>query len=171
MRKLARVIENIAVIAGHFSALLIVIMVLLIVFEAIMRYFFRNPPLLADELSCYMLVAVSFLGLAYAWKERAHIRVLPLVTTLPTRVSNWLRLFTLILALVFTIALVIAGYEFLERSFVLNRTSASWLRVPLKWPEMTIVVGLLLLALMIPVSIGKAIANIRAGRRIEEKPE
>lgn len=166
---LASTPEKIAAVSGHFAGWLVVIMMLLVLFEVVMRYVFLQSPLLADELSRYMVIAMTFIGLAFAWKEKAHVRVEALVTKLPAKISNWLRLFTMILALVLTVAIVYGGYFFLERSLDQHRTSDSWLRVPQIWPEMTVVVGFLFLALVILASIIRTIKDIRAGKHIESE--
>lgn len=165
----ASIPEIIAAVSGYFAGGLVVIVMLLVLFEVTMRYVFLHSPLLADELSRYMVIAITFIGLAFAWKEKAHVRVEALVTKIPTKVSNWLRLFTTILALVLTVAVVYGGYFFIQRSLDQNRTSDSWLRVPLVWPEMTIVVGFLFMALIILVSIVRTIKDIRAGKCIESE--
>lgn len=161
--------EKIAVATGYFAGWLVLVMCFLVLFEVFMRYVFSYSPLLADELGRYMMITITFIGLAFTWKEKAHVRVEALITRLQTKVSNWLRLGTQILALAFTTAVFYGGFSFLERSFQQNRTSDSWLRVPLKWPEMTIVIGFFFLALMILSSVVRAIKDIRAGRRIEQE--
>jgi C4-dicarboxylate transporter DctQ subunit len=166
-----KIIEKVAVIFGHFSLWLVIILVFLVTFEVVMRYVFNNPPLLADELGTYILVAITYLGMVWVWRQREHLRVDSLVIHLPMAVSNWLRLVTLIFALGFTIAVAYGGFDFLERAFTQHKTSDSWLRVPLAWPQMPITVGFSIMAFLVLVDIVKVIAKIKAGKRVEGGPE
>ncbi len=169
MRRLGRVIESVANIGGHFSGWLVPLMMLLVLFEVFMRYVMGQPPMIADEFAAYMLVALSFIGLAYTWKEKGHIRITVLVNRLPPRESNWLSLVTLVFAFAFAIVLIKLSYDYMVFSFSLGMTSSTWLRFPLQGPQMTLVIGFILLSLMLIVEIATAITNIRSGRRVEEK--
>lgn len=169
MRKLARVLDRLVSITGDFLGWLLLGMIGLVLFEVIMRYVFRNPPIIADEFSSYILVALSFIGLAYCWQQRGHVRVTSFIIMMPKKVQNWLRLATLLLALAFSVLLVQAAYYFLENTFHFHTLSKSWLRIPLQWPQLSIGIGYALLVLWIIYEIAKAIAAIRAGKQIEGK--
>ena len=41
----------------------------LVVVDVFMRYVMHRPLMVADEISAYMLVALSFLGFAYTWRK------------------------------------------------------------------------------------------------------
>jgi len=133
-----------------------------------MRYVLDQPPIIAEEYSGYALVALSFLGMAYTWQERGLVRVTALVSRLPVKVSSWLRVLTLVLAFAFTIALIHTSYKYLAHSFKVGMVSSTYFRTPLQGPQMTIMIGFILLALLIIVEIIKAIIDIRAGKAIEE---
>jgi len=133
-----------------------------------MRYVLDQPPIIAEEYSGYALVALSFLGMAYTWQERGHVRVTALVSRLPVKVSSWLRVLTLVLAFAFTIALIDTTYKYLAHSFKIGMVSSTYYRTPLQGPQMTIMIGFILLSLLIIVEIIKAIIDIRAGKAIEE---
>jgi TRAP-type C4-dicarboxylate transport system permease small subunit len=122
---------------------------------------------LADEFGAYTLVAMSFLGLAYCWQASGHIRITFVVRRMSTAVSNWLRLVTLSVALVYIGLASKVSYDFIIDAFKRNIRSGSWLMTPLKWPEMVIPIGFTLLALMLMVQIAKVISAIRAGASTE----
>ena len=144
-------------------------MMLLVLYEVFMRYVLNQPPMIADEFSAYMLVALTFLGAAYTWKERGHVRITALTSRLPQRVSSWVRLIALILSLVFAITLAQAGYHFIAFSFRFNISSATWLHTPQHAPRITLLIGFILLALMLIVETAKAIVNLRAGKSVDEE--
>ena len=111
---------------------------------------------------------LSFLGAAYTWRERGHVRITFLVSKLPLRVASWLRLVTLILTFLFLVGLCQASYGFIETSFVLRMASATSLRIPLAGPHMNLPVGFTLLAIIVALNIVQAIRAIKAGHSAEE---
>lgn len=164
MRKLSRVIETLSTVGGYFSGCLVIIMIFLIMFEVFMRYALRCPPIIADEVSAYMYVVLSFIALAYAWKEKAHIRIEVLVSRLPQKLAKWLRLVTLVMALSYAFVASIVAYNFVLESYMRDLRSNTWLRVPLYLPEISLVIGFSLLSLMLIIEIIKAGTNISASK-------
>lgn len=157
---------------GDFCGVLVLAMAFLIAVEVFMRYVIGRPPLLADELSRYILVAMTFLGMSYVWRERGHVRVEALVQRLSVKNANRLRVVTLALGLAFAVALFIGSISYIERSISQNRTSDSWMHVPLVWPESTILIGFLLLAIQVAVSVWRAVRTIETGGAVElETPQ
>jgi len=144
-------------------------MMVLVLIEVFMRYVMNQPLMLADEFSAYLLVALTFLGAAYTWKEKGHVRITALVSRLPQRVSSWVRLIALILSLVFALTLAQAGYHFAAFSFRFNVSSATWLHTPQHAPRLTLLIGFILLTLILIVEIAKAIVNLRAGKHVDEE--
>lgn len=156
-------------ILGYIAGWLVLLMMVLILVEVISRYVFNRPLMVSDEFGSYLLVAVSYLAAAYAWKEKGHIRITALVSRLPPKVSSWLRLITLLLALIVAIGLSQSAYSYLQTSFRLGMASGSWLHFPLQGPHMTLMIGFVLLSLIIMVEITRAIKNFRRGQRLEEE--
>ncbi len=163
MRKIGRVIEVASYITGYFAGWVLLGIMSLTMIEVVTRYVLHRPLILADEFGGYSLVVISFLGLAYCWREKGHIRITFVVRRMLARVSNWLRVVTLTVALVYVSVASKVSYDFVIDAFRRNFRSNSWLMTPLKWPEMVIPIGFTLLALMLIVEIAKAIRNIRTG--------
>ncbi len=169
MSRLSRVIENLTNLAGYIAAALIILMIGLVLYEAFMRYALNKPPAIADEISAYMLVVVAFVGTAYCFKVKGHMRVSALTDRLPPKISNWLRVVSLSLVFIFALVLTKASFGYLGYSFKVGMKSSSWLRVPLQIPQMALPIGFMLLALILLVTIIKTISDIRAGKNIEVK--
>ena len=168
MKRLARIIESISNIGGYFAGWLVPLMMILVLFEVIMRYVVHQPPIIADEVSGYMLVALSFLALAYTWRERGHVRITALVSRLPARGASWIRLIALVLAFAFSAVLTQGSYAYLAYSFKLHMSSPTHLRFPLQGPQMPLLIGFTILTLLLAMEIAKAIIKMRAGESIEE---
>jgi TRAP-type C4-dicarboxylate transport system permease small subunit len=168
MKRLGHIIEILANIGGNVAGWLVPLMMLLVVFEAFMRYILNRPPLIADEFAGYMLVAVSYLGMAFTWKQKGHIRITFLVSKLPFSISSPLRLVTLVIAFIFSLVLTRSSYVFMVSSFKFHLSSSTWAHFPLQGPQMTLTIGFVFLSLLLALEITKAIINIRSGRRLEE---
>lgn len=153
-------------VVGRAVGWLVPAMILLTLFEVFMRYVLDRPPVIADEFSSYMLIAISFLGLAFTWKAGEHVRITALVEHIPHKISVRFRLATLVLALVVDIALIFSGYVFLSNSFRIGERSLTWLRTPLQWPQMTLILGFIVVALFLLAQILGAILAHWSGREV-----
>jgi TRAP-type C4-dicarboxylate transport system permease small subunit len=160
--------EWIADMGGYFSGWLVPAMMALMVVEVFMRYVLENPPMIADEFSAYLLVAISYLGLAYTWRQKGHVRITIFVSRFPAKFSSWLRLITLTLNFIFLLALSQTGYKMIAYALQINLRSSTWLTFPLFWPQLTVFIGFVLLTLLLMVEVVRAIGKIRAGENVEE---
>ncbi|MDI6756059.1 MAG: TRAP transporter small permease [Thermodesulfobacteriota bacterium] len=168
MSRISSIIERTADIGGHFSGWLVPLMLILVAVEVFMRYILGQPLIIADEFSAYLLVALSYLGLAYTWRQGGHVRISLLVSHLPPKVASWVRLIALIMILMFLIGISHAGYVMIMYALKINLKSSTWLTVPLFWPQLTVFIGFILLTLQLAVEIARAIVRIRAGENVEE---
>ena len=162
MIKVSRIIGTISKIGGYFSGVLVLLMMCLIMYEVFMRYVLNSAPSIADSISAYMYVAVVFTGLAYTWKEGGHVRVEFLVSRLSTKISKWLRLAMLLIALAYVTVATKACYDFVIDAYDRGIRSQTWLRIPMQWPELPLAIGFSLLSLQLIVEIIKAIMDIRS---------
>jgi len=163
MRFLVRIIEKLTeVLSGHVQAWLTMALVLLVMVDVTSRYVMRDPLAIGDEYGGFCLVAITCIGLAYAWKTRSHVRVEFIIKKLPVGMQHWLRLFTLILAFIFTGFMVYGAYKLVGISLMFGTRSTSWLRTPVAWPQMTIIIGAVLMFLQLIVEIIKHVKKLFA---------
>ncbi len=158
--KITRTIFN--VVSVYAIAWLTFVMMILIMVEVVARYIFNSPLGVADEISAFMLIAIVFVGTAYTWKEKGHIRIEFLVSRLPTKVRNWLRLATLILATAFVPVLIKAYYDLVVRTRRFDWRSEHWLRLSLEWPQLIMFIGAILLFIVMIIDLIKSIRAITA---------
>ena len=92
MNYFVKIVDKAADVSGYLSGWLAPMMVVLVAFEVFMRYVLHNPPMVADEFSAYMLVALSYVGLSYTWRQGGHVRITLLVSRLPDKAATWIRL-------------------------------------------------------------------------------
>ncbi|MEW6263221.1 MAG: TRAP transporter small permease [Thermodesulfobacteriota bacterium] len=163
MRVFIRLIETITeFISGRLQAWLLFVMMVLVLVDVTSRYAIHDPLSIAEEFGGYLLVAITCLGLAYAWKEKSHVRVDFLIGTLPLKIRRRLRLVTMILAFVFSGFIVYAAFELERYTFMFGTRSGTWVRTPIAWPQMTIIIGAVLLFLQLVVEIIKQITKLNA---------
>jgi TRAP-type transport system small permease protein len=168
MNRLNFLIEGIAGLGGYLSGWLVPIMMVLVVAEVFMRYLVHRPLMVADEFSAYMLVALSFIGLAYTWRQGGHVRITILVSRMSFKSANWIRLGGLIAIFIFMLEMDRSSYKMILYALQMNMKSSTFLMVPLFWPQLTVFIGFVLLTLSIGLDILRAIGKIRSGEKVEE---
>jgi len=161
MDKLLRIVEWFShYVSGVLMAWSIFLLMLMVLVEVVTRYILNQPLSLADEYGGYMLVAMTMIGLAYTWKEKGHIYVDLVVNRLPASLQMKFRLGTLILAMILSVLLVVASWELVSQSFLFKARSGSWLRTPLAWPQMTLILGTALLVAQLFVDIVRLVRGM-----------
>lgn len=169
MTVLIRIIETITdIISGQVMAWLTLGLMFLVMVDVTSRYVLQNPLAVSDEYGGFCLVAITCIGLADAWKSRSHVRVEFIVNRLSERKRQWLRLFTLVLAFVFTGFVIYGAVNMVNISLMFGTRSTSWLRTPIAWPQMAIIVGVVLLFLQLIVELFKHIKTLFSDNAKEE---
>ena len=84
---------------AFLAALLIVFAMLIVIFEVVMRYFFRNPQGWVIEIAEYSIVFFTFLGVTWVLREEKHVTMELIVNRLKPRSRVMLGIITSILSL------------------------------------------------------------------------
>ncbi len=164
MNMLVRIIEKLTdIVSGYAQAWLTLGLMFLVMVDVVSRYVMQNPLAVSDEYGGFCLVAITCIGLADAWKSRSHVRVEFVVKRLSRTRQQWIRLFTTVLAIIFTGFMVYGAYRLVNTSLMFGTRSTSWLRTPVAWPQMTIVAGAGLLFLQLAVDVFKQVKKIVHG--------
>jgi TRAP-type C4-dicarboxylate transport system permease small subunit len=142
------------------AALATFCMMLLTTSDAAGRYLFNRPILAAYELTTnYLMVAVIFLAMPYAYRQGANIRVTFLVDRLGRTSRLVIDHAVQIISILYCAALVFATFE-QARHILITRTTFATLDLPL-WPGyMVVSLGLFLTTLIMLVDLGV----VRTGR-------
>ena len=142
MKRFLDVVNNITMVFAYISGALVVVMMVIMVFDVVMRHVLNRPTIWADEVSCFLLVGVSFLGAAYALKTDSHVRIETFVNILSPRVKFFIETVTDILSVAFLFIFAWQGGRLVYESFVHTRISPTLLRTPLYLPQTFLAVGL-----------------------------
>jgi C4-dicarboxylate transporter DctM subunit len=139
--------DRIIVGSGLLGGGLIVLNGLFVTYEVLMRYLFNSPTVWVMEISIYVTLASTFLSLAYALRQKAHVKVDFITNYLSGRTLILLEIFTSLLAILFCLIL---GWEGVKMAFTAYQNwevSPSVLRVPVFIPQIFIPLGTILLTL------------------------
>ncbi len=169
--KIQGVIEKVITRVSFYASFLVLVIIGMVLIEAILRHALLMPVPISYEMSRYAMVALIALGLASCWRVGGHVRILSVVSILPVRVANWLRLITLTVALVFLILVDYGISSLLSRTLKLGKKSDTLLAIPLFWPQLIMGIGFLLLTVWLIVEIMRAVCRFRAGQPVEVEPD
>lgn len=147
MKKFLDFIDNMNIWIGRVFSFLILILVFIIMYEVIGRYFFNAPTRWSNEISQYLLAGVAMLGAGFCLVYDGHVRVDILHQTFGPRTRALVDILTFFLVLVFVTAMVWKGGELCYDALVHNKKSMTILELPL-FPSMVMVpIGGILLGL------------------------
>ena len=99
------------------------------------------------------MVAIVIIGLADTWEAKGHIAIDTFTKRMPTRLRNWVRLVTFAMATLLGPVLIITSFQLVAYSHKFGVRNESWLRTPLKWPQLVLIIGFVLLLLQQIISL------------------
>lgn len=86
--------------AGAFVASgLLIVLVVLILLEIVLRYFFNLSTMRSDEYSGYLYLALVCFGFGYTFMCDGHIRITFLTSKVSSKTSSWIDIFAGIITL------------------------------------------------------------------------
>lgn len=144
---LLSLIEKVSLIFGYISGGFAFLMMFIIGYDVVMRHIFNDPTIWADEVSCYLLVGITFLGAAYTLNKDGHVRIETLVDRLRPKKRKRLELVTDVLSIIFLVIFTRQAYWLVKDSYSSIKISATLLRTPLYLPQLLLAVGLTWLSL------------------------
>lgn len=135
------------------AALATFIMMCLTTLDAVSRYVFNSPIMGAYEITeKYLMVAAIFLGLSYAYRGGAFIRVTFLVERLPAAVRLVADYLAQIISLAFCLAFAVTATQQAFRALA-GGTTLSTVPVPLGPAYFMVPLGFLALAILMLIDL------------------
>lgn len=144
-----RAIDALSDATGALGAIALLVMTGIVCFEVFSRYVLNAPTYWGSDVATYILVGMTFAGLASAQKAGDHVRVELLLTTLPERWRHPLDLFATWFGLIFVL---FAGWQMAVFNYTekVNDTRDWGLLATPQWiPELPVSIGYLAFALAI----------------------
>lgn len=122
MDRLARILD---VVLKNVLMLLMVALVASVSWQVISRYVFASPSSWTEEVARFLMVWIGLLGAAYAFRTRAHLGLDLLQKKLTGRSAETLKLFTLVVVVLFSVTvLIIGGGKLVALTWELRQYSA-----------------------------------------------
>jgi len=171
VKKMGHILDRVAYISGYISGWVLLLMMMLILVEVVTRYAMRHPLILADEMSAYMLVFISIVGLAYTQSVKGHIRINFLVNFMKPQVRSWLRVATLTIFLIYSCIATVVSYDLVIQAFERGMKSNTYLMTPWWIPMLGIPLGFTILSISLLAEVFRRVIDVRAGIDIEAPAE
>lgn len=124
--KLLRIIERVCEICGRLMAVLILLLVLITVYDVLMRYFFQIGSVAIQELEWHLFALVFLLGAAWTLQRDEHVRVDLLFRSrlLSDRQRDWIEIFgSLFLLLPFCLMVINSSLPFVWNAWQFSEGS------------------------------------------------
>lgn len=149
MQMLIKYIDLINERFGQIAALCTSLLVILICWDVISRYFFKESQIWALELEWHLFSLIFLFGAAYAFKMDKHVRVDVFYHGFTPRKKAWVNILgTLFLLLPWTYVIIKTGVNYSVNSFLINEGSPNPGGLPARYLiKFSIVIGFVLLAL------------------------
>ena len=119
-------IENIIKYLGYFTAFIVAVLVLLVVYDATVRYLFSGGSIALQELEWHLFDVIILFGIAYTLRENAHVRVDIFYTSYSEKTKALLNIISsLFFILPFSFLIIYIGLDFVAMSFIQNEASSN----------------------------------------------
>ena len=159
MKTLYNLVNKLSLWGAYFSSILLVSLVLLILSEIFIRYFFNTSTLIADEYSGYLFLASVFLGLSYTFKENAHIRINILTSRMSEKSNKFIDIFAGSITIVVLLFALYRTILFTFDSYEMEMLSESVSQTPLYLTQLVMPLGLSLFILSVLIFVIKGLKN------------
>ena len=106
------------------------VMAILVFVNVIARFVFNSPLAVADEMSCYLFVLMSFMGTAIAARRKAHLGLTIVTDKLSPAAARKVQVLMYLIAALFCLLIVVFGVEMVMSQYTLGQETAT-----MQWPE------------------------------------
>jgi len=143
-----RIVFGLSMAAAVLGAGVVLLMVAVVGYSVVLRYFFGTPVTWSDELSGYLVVALVMLGAAEALRRGDHIGVDLLTAKAKGGLSRALDVWGNVAVIAVAVTLLVSGVEMIAYSVDFGILSEGYMEVPMWIPQSFILLGAGLLLLM-----------------------
>ncbi|MGB7404045.1 MAG: TRAP transporter small permease [Arcobacter sp.] len=152
-------INKLSLWGAYLSSLLLISLVLLILTEIFIRYFFDMSTMIADEYSGYLYLAAIFLGLAYTFNEDAHIRINILTSKMSQKSNRFIDVFAGLITIVILVFALYRTILFTYDSYDMQMVSEGVSETPLYLTQLVMPLGISLFILAVLAFVLKGLRN------------
>ncbi|MGB7241464.1 MAG: TRAP transporter small permease, partial [Sulfitobacter sp.] len=153
--KFSNGVDAVSHAAGIAGAIALLAMISFVCFEVLSRWLFNEPTVWVNEYASYLLIGITFLGLAYAQKEKGHIQVELILGWLSAQSRLKLQKVTLWIGLFFVVFAAWQMVSFNYQEYINNTRSWGMLATRQWKPQVVVSVGYGLFCLSILADINR----------------
>lgn len=106
------------------------VMAVLVFVNVIARFVFNHSLAVADEMSSYLFILMSFMGTAIAARRKAHLGLSIVTDRLSEKAAKTLNIVMYLIAALFCLLIVIFGIEMVMSQYAMGQETAT-----MQWPE------------------------------------
>ena len=111
---------------GYFTAFIVAVLVLLVVYDATARYLFSTGSIALQELEWHLFDVIILFGIAYTLRENAHVRVDIFYANYSEKKKALVNIISsLFFILPFSALIIYIGIDFVHLSFIQNEASSN----------------------------------------------
>jgi len=134
---------------SNLTAVALALLVLLVVYDAMMRYLFSAGSTALQELEWHLFDVVILLSIAYTMRHGAHVRVDIFYDRFSDRLKRVINILSILLFILpLSLLIIYIGYDFAYMSFLQNEASSDPGGLPYRWiVKSLIVIAFVLLTL------------------------
>lgn len=159
MKTFSKISDGLSNAGAYLSGILLVSLVLLILTEIFLRYFFDMSTMIADEYSGYLYLASIFLGLAYTFLKEGHIRINIITSKLSENENSFIDVVASIITLGVLSFILYRTILFTYDSFELEMLSEAVSETPLYLTQLVMPLGTILFILAVISFLIKRLSN------------
>lgn len=111
-------LDNIIKYLGYFTAFIVAILVLLVVYDATARYLFSTGSIALQELEWHLFDVIILFAIAYTLRENTHVRVDIFYASYSEKTKALINTISAIFFILpFSFLIIYIGIEFVQMSF------------------------------------------------------
>jgi len=124
LREFVNLGEKIISLFAKISALLVVALSFLVVYDALNRYFFGGGSVALQELEWHLFDIIFLIGLSYTLQSDKHVRVDIFYASFSEKTKAKIEIFSqLFLVIPFSMLILYVSYDFVVQSYLQNEIS------------------------------------------------
>jgi TRAP-type C4-dicarboxylate transport system permease small subunit len=164
MEKIVGVIDRLSHAFGITAGIMMLIGVALVIAEIMVRALFDSTLYITEEYTAYLMVAITFLGLAYTLKEKGHIRMVFLHKFVKAgKARILLEIYSFFVGLAVFVVITVTTAEFFWDSVASGTRSMQISRTYLAIPQSAMPLGSLLITLQFAAEFFRSVMKLRKG--------
>jgi len=155
-----KIYEKFILKSAWLAAILFGLSGVMLTYEVGARYLFVAPTIWAAELSQLSLIYGTLLAMPWALQHRRHIQINAIIHKLSEKSQRIIGIITMIILIIFSVYVVIYGFEIFLDSFNRDRTTGSLLDLPSWMAELPVPFCFLMLIFQAILEIKKMFKGI-----------